>query len=147
VSGVWWSSVLLLARVTTRSRSSGGKAPGSAGAWGVLQTGETAGDEAFPPLADCVAVAVEFVRELLVGKAVRRRRAEDEPAAEDQGLRRGTGADQGVQLLLEFGGEDDGGREGSWHMRLPWCREATDRRAEIIMGHAGSSVQSLAANL
>jgi hypothetical protein len=146
LSGVWWSSVLLLARVTTRSRSSGGKAPGSAGAWRVLQTGETAGDEAFPPLADRVAVAVEFVRELLVGEAVRRR-AEDEPAAEDQGLWRGTGADQGVQLLLELGGEDDGGREGSWHVWLPWCREDTDRRAEIIMGSAGSSVQSLAANL
>ena len=67
-----------------------------------MQAGETAGDKAFPPLADRVAVAVEFVRELLVGEAVRRR-AEDEPAAEDQGLRRGTGADQSVQLLLEFG--------------------------------------------
>ena len=61
-----------------------------------MQAREAAGHEAFPPLSDRVAVAVEFVRELLIGEAVRGGRAEDESAAEDQGLRRGTGADQGV---------------------------------------------------
>jgi hypothetical protein len=50
-----------------------------------------------------VAVTVEFVRELLVGEVVGGRRAQDEPAAEGQSLRRGAGADEGVQLLLEFG--------------------------------------------
>src|SRR5271154_1063914 len=75
LSGVWWSSVLLLASVTTSRRSSGGKAPGSAGAWGVLQASQTAGDEAFPPLPDRVAVTVEFVSELLVGEVAVGRRA------------------------------------------------------------------------
>jgi hypothetical protein len=61
-----------------------------------LQASETVGDEALAPLSDGVAVAVEFVRELLIGKAVGGRRAQDESAAEDQSLGRGAGADQGV---------------------------------------------------
>src|SRR5215475_14561425 len=60
VAGWSWSSVLLLARVTARRRASGGKAPGPAGARGVLQARQARAREAFPPQADGVPVAVQF---------------------------------------------------------------------------------------
>jgi hypothetical protein len=61
-----------------------------------LQASEAADHEAFPPLSDGVAVAVEFVSELLIRKTFIRGRAEDEAAAEDKGLWRRAGADEGV---------------------------------------------------
>ena len=61
-----------------------------------MQASQAVDHKAFAPLTDGVAVTVEFVRELLIGEAVSGGRAEDEAAAEDQGLRRGTGADEGV---------------------------------------------------
>src|SRR5437762_2049069 len=69
-SGVGWSSVLLLASVTTARRSSGGKAPGPTGARGVLEAWQAPGDEALAPLADGVAVTVQFGRDPVVGRVV-----------------------------------------------------------------------------
>src|SRR5579863_1199981 len=69
-SGVGWSSVLLLARVRTARRSSGGKAPGSAGARGVLKALQAVGDEPLAPLADGVAITVQFDGDLVVGRVV-----------------------------------------------------------------------------
>jgi len=91
-----WSAVLLLARVMTERRSEGGKAPGSAGARGVLEAGEAFGDEAFAPLADGVAVAVEFGSDVLIRRGVRLGGEQDDAATEDECLRGGTGADEVV---------------------------------------------------
>src|ERR1700722_13134992 len=99
LAGWSWSSVLLVARLTTASSSSGGKAPGSSGAWGILQAAEAGGHEAFAPLADGVAVAVQFARNVLVVRPVVIGRAQDEATAKDQGLRRGACPDQGLELL------------------------------------------------
>jgi hypothetical protein len=105
VAGWSCASVLLVARLTTAVSSSGGKAPGPAGAWGVLQAVEAVGGEAFPPLADGMAVAVQFVGDLLVGRSVVAGGVEDEAAAKGQGLRRGAGGDEGLELLALGRGE------------------------------------------
>lgn len=88
--------------------SSGGKAPGSSGAWGVLQTGETGGDEAFTPEANGVSITVEFGGDVLIVGLVVLGGAEDEAAAEDEGLRSGAGADQRLELAAGLVGEYDG---------------------------------------
>ena len=113
------ASVLLVARLTTASRSSGGKAPGPTGAGGVLQAGEAGGDEALAPLADGVPVAVQLRGDLLVVGAVGVGSAQEEPAAEGQGLRGGAGAGEGLELLAEFVGEHDWGTEGAWPVQPP----------------------------
>src|SRR5262245_55412265 len=64
------SWVLLVASATTATRASGGKAPGPAGARGVLQAVQAVGGKAFAPLTDGVAVAVEFVGDGLVSRVV-----------------------------------------------------------------------------
>src|SRR4051812_47198928 len=85
------AAVASVARVTTSSRSSGGKAPRPAGAGGVLEAGEATGGEALAPLADGVAVAVEFGGDDLVGGAVVVGRPQDQTAAEGQCLGSGGG--------------------------------------------------------
>ena len=67
-------------------RSEGGKAPGSAGARGVLQAFEALGGEPLSPLANRVAITVEFVGNLLVGGLVRVGRPQNDAAAEGQCL-------------------------------------------------------------
>src|SRR5204863_517576 len=67
LTGRAWSSVLLVATATTAMRSEGGKAPGPAGARGVVQAFEPLGDEAFAPLADGMTVAAQFGGDLPVG--------------------------------------------------------------------------------
>src|SRR5947209_18802971 len=70
LAGRSWSSVLLVATATTAMRSEGGKARGPAGARGVLQALQALGHEAFPPLADGVAVTAQFGSNALVGQAI-----------------------------------------------------------------------------
>jgi hypothetical protein len=55
------------------------------------------GDEAFAPLADGVAVTVQFGGDVLVGRVVRLGGPQDDAATEGQRLRAGTGADQTFQ--------------------------------------------------
>src|SRR6266545_7459782 len=102
-SGVAWSSVRLLASVRTARRSSGGKAPGSAGAWGVLQARQAVGDKPLAPLADGVAVTIQFGGDRLVGRSVGLCGPQDQPATQGQGLRGGTGAGERFQLGTQFG--------------------------------------------
>ena len=108
VAGWSCASVLVVARLTTWSRSSGGKAPGAAGAGGVAEAAQAVGGEALAPLADGVAVAVEFGGDGLVGGPVRGRGPEDEAAAQGQGLGGGAGPDQGFELLAGLRGEHEG---------------------------------------
>lgn len=68
-----------------------------------MEAGQSVGSEAFPPLADGVSVAVEFLGKLLVGRVVVVGGVEDEAAAEGQGLRGGSGLDERVDLLTELG--------------------------------------------
>jgi hypothetical protein len=93
---------VLVAIATTASCSSGGKAPGPAGAWGILESVQAAGDEAFPPLADGVAVTVQVGGDVLVGRVVRLGGPQDDAAAEGQRLGAGTGADQTFQSAAQI---------------------------------------------
>jgi hypothetical protein len=107
VAGRSCASVLLVARLTTARSSSGGKAPGSAGAGCVLKALEAVGGEALSPLADGMAVAAQFVGDLLIGRPVVAGGVEDEAAAKGHGLGRGPGADEGSELLALVRGEND----------------------------------------
>src|SRR5947209_10050840 len=88
LAGQSCAAVASVARVTASRRSSGGKAPGPAGARGVLQAGQAALGEALAPQADGVAVAVELGGDGLVGGEVVVVGAQDQAAAEGQGLGR-----------------------------------------------------------
>src|SRR3954447_1789392 len=71
LTGRSWLRVVLVAIATTASCSSGGKAPGPAGAWGILEPVQASCDEACAPLANGMAVAAEFGGDVLVGRVVR----------------------------------------------------------------------------
>src|SRR5258705_13043705 len=64
------SEVLLQAIVTTAVWVSGGKAPGPAGAGGVLEPSQTMLEEALAPLPDGVAVAPQFSGDPEVGRVI-----------------------------------------------------------------------------
>jgi hypothetical protein len=64
-----------------------------------LQAGEAEFQEAVPPLADGMAVTVQFGGDLQVGRVVGVGGPQDEAAAENQGLGSGAGAGQGFQAL------------------------------------------------
>ena len=70
-----------------------------------MQAIQAVSGEAFPPLADGVAVTSQFVGELLVGRPVVACGQEDKAAAEGEGLGRGASADEGFELLTPFRGE------------------------------------------
>jgi hypothetical protein len=72
-----------------------------------LQTGQAVGDEALAPLADGMAVAAQFVGDLLVGRPILAGRVENKAAAKGQGLGRGPGGAEGLELLALVGGEYD----------------------------------------
>src|SRR3954466_1018127 len=103
LTGRSWLGVVLLARETTASCSSGGKAPGPAGAGGILESLQACYNEAFTPLADGMAVTVQFGGDVLVGGVVRCGGPQDDAAAEDQGLGSGAGADEGFESAAQRG--------------------------------------------
>ena len=119
LTGRSWLWVVLVAIDSTASRSSGGKAPGPAGAWGVLESLQAFCDEAFAPLADGMAVTVQCGGDVLVGRVVRLGGVQDDAAAEGQRLGSGAGADEGLQLATQVGGQFDDRGEGARHGRAP----------------------------
>ena len=66
-----------------------------------------------------MAIAVEVGGDALVVGLIVSGGAEDESAAEDEGLGRGAGAYEGVQLLAVMLREDDGRAKGTWHEEPP----------------------------
>src|SRR5947209_19106184 len=103
----------------TASCSSGGKAPGPAGAGGILESLQAAGDEAFAPLADGMAVTVQCGGDLLVGRMVRLGGVQHDATAEGQRLGRGTGADERIESSAEIGIQFDTRGEGARHGSPP----------------------------
>src|SRR6185437_468373 len=89
----------------TCRRSSGGKAPRSAGARCILEAGQTVGHIAFSPLTHGVAVAVESVGDLLISRLVGFGGAEHNPTAVNHGLGCRTGANKSVECIALFDGE------------------------------------------
>jgi hypothetical protein len=72
-----------------------------------LQAGKARGDEAFTPQANGVSITVQFRGDLLIGGAVVVGGAEDGAAAQEEALWSGARADQDLELLPDFGGQDD----------------------------------------
>jgi hypothetical protein len=112
-----------------------------------LEAGEAVGDEAFAPLADRVAITLQFGGDLLVGGVVVAGGPEDESATPDQGLRSRTGTDQELELQSEGGGENDQRAKRTWHKGPPCRRDNRDAVEAIIMPRSCPCVQQLAANL
>src|SRR5256885_464577 len=102
---------------TTATRSEGGKAPGPAGAWGVLEAFEATGDEAFAPEANGVTITAQLGSDLLVAGAVRLRGAQDDAAAESQSLGGGAGTGKGFELGAKLVLHLDDRAEGARHGR------------------------------
>jgi hypothetical protein len=101
-----------------------------------LQTRKTFGDETLAPLADGMAVAVEFGGDVLIGGVVGPGGTQDDAAAKDQGLRRGTGANQTFELRANLRCQFNWGSEGAWHGCPPWLRHKIDCLGNFIATHA-----------
>jgi hypothetical protein len=84
-----------------------------------LQAFQALGNEAFAPAADGVAIEAKLGGNFLVGWVVRLSRAQEDTAAENQGLGRGAGADQGFELGAKFVWQLDDRAEGTRHSRPP----------------------------
>jgi hypothetical protein len=112
-----------------------------------VEASEAVAGEAFAPLADGMAVAIELLGNLLVSRVGVRGGREDEPAAEYQGLRGRTGADQGLQLLAKFRGKDNPRAERTWHDVPPCTATDSETSESVIMAGLSTFVQTLAANL
>src|SRR2546422_395596 len=95
VAGPSCSSVALLAMERTSHGCAGGKAPRSAGPRRVVEAGSALAERAAAPGRHRVAVAVALGGARAVGGVIQRGRAQDQPAANDQGVGRGPGVDQG----------------------------------------------------
>jgi hypothetical protein len=96
-----------------------------------LQAGQAAVVEAPPPQGDGVAVTAELAGDLAVGGLIGFGGAEDQAAAEGQGLRGGVGAGQREQLVALDAGEGDGDSERQRHGILPRRKTGTQRRAAV----------------
>jgi len=105
-------------------------------------------DEAFPPLADGVPVAIQLFGDLLVGRVVVGRGVEDDAAAEGQALGCRASAGEHLELLALVSRKDDTRGKGTRH-DVPPCSRGKRRKpvAQIIMGGSDTFVQTLAANL
>ncbi len=88
---VFWASQSEFALGPTRAR-------------GILQTGQAVFGEAFPPLADGVSIAVEFLGDGLIGGLIGIGGAEDEAAAKDERLWGGPGPDERFELSARISG-------------------------------------------
>jgi hypothetical protein len=64
-----------------------------------LETGQTLFHVAFPPLTHSVAIAAEFVGDLLIGRWLGLGRIQNDATAENKRLRRRMGADKSFKRL------------------------------------------------
>jgi transposase len=66
-----------------------------------------------------MAVTIQSVGNLLIGRRLGLRGRQDNPTPEGQRLRRRPSADQSVERIALFGGKNHGGGKRTWHWRLP----------------------------
>ena len=101
-----------------------------------MQALQAVGGEALPPLADGVAVAAQLGGDVPIGGAIVRGGAEDDATAEGQRLRRGAGADEGLELVPDLLGQLDGRTEGAWHGWPPGEQDRVVVPEDIMGTHA-----------
>src|SRR5439155_10891849 len=120
------SLVLLVARVTTSSCSSGGKAPRPTGTRSILQASETVLEKTRSPKDGGVASAAKLVSNLQIGRLILGCQPQDQPTAKDQGLRCGMGPGESLQAILCFEVQNNRRRERVWHDGHPCPRDPGD---------------------
>ena len=101
------------------ARCSGEKARGTPRAWSVLQARQALVEKTPPPGGDRVAVAAEFVGDLAITGSVVLRGAQEESAAESQGLRSGQGVAEALQGQTISVGKVQKRRVGDRHGQRP----------------------------
>jgi hypothetical protein len=97
-----------------------------------LESFESLGGKAFSPASDGVAIAIELVGDILIGRLAWVRREQNDATAECQGLWRGACADESFELGAEFGLQFDGRAKGTGHgniLSLGPCRLTNDSLA------------------
>jgi hypothetical protein len=122
---------VLLAKEITSSRTEGGKLPRSTRPRLILQTGQSVLQVSVSPHGDGVAIATKLSGDLEIAGMVIGGSPKNQSAAKRQGLRRGTGADQGLELGTLWIGQTDNLRERhrhgehpcSWGPRMIFVRE------------------------
>ena len=87
---------------TTSTRAEGGKSPRPTRPRSVLQAREALPKVAAPPYGDRVAIAIQFRRDVQIGRAIRVSSPQDHPNAKRKGLGCRTGTDQRLQLFPLF---------------------------------------------
>jgi hypothetical protein len=97
-----------------------------------LEANKAFGDEAFAPLADGVAVAVEFGGDVLVGRGLRPGGEQDDAATKDERLRGRTGADEVFEVGTHFSGQHDHRAKGTWHGNPPGEQDEVISRRIIL---------------
>lgn len=83
-----------------------------------MQTSEAVLAEARSPQDDGVARAAELVGDLHIGRLILGRQAQNQPRAEDQGLRRGVGPGERLQSLLRLEVQDNHRSKWAWHVGI-----------------------------
>jgi len=102
---------------------------------GVLKSGQPVLCEALAPLADGVAVARQLGGDLLVGRLVVSGGEQDDAGAQRQGLWRGAGAGESLELAAQFICEVNAGAERARHGWTPRGRDR-DVGLPLIMAPA-----------
>src|SRR5271157_1167518 len=109
----------------------GGKLPRSTRPRLILKTGQSVLQVAVSPHRDGVSIAPKLSGDLKVARMVLRSGPENQPGSQDQGLRRGTGPDQSLELGTLWIGQTNNLRERhrhgehpcSWGPRVIFVRE------------------------
>jgi hypothetical protein len=84
-----------------------------------------------------VSIAVEFLGDGLIGGLLGSGGAEDDAAAEDEGLWGGPSPNERFELPADIGGQVDLGTEGKWHGSLRANREKVSFTKGIMANRAG----------
>jgi hypothetical protein len=98
--------------VVTSTRPSGGKDRWATGAWGVLESDQSAFEEPGAPQRHGVATTAEFGGDHAIGRVIVSGQAEDDSGAEGESLRCGRRPGESFELVTQFGGQTDDRRAG-----------------------------------
>src|SRR5258708_35690795 len=138
-TGVPASGGLVVARTRTLWRSSGGKSGRTGAAREVVEHLEAVALETPPPLGDGIAVAAQFLGDVVVAWLVGLGAAEHQARPEGQALGRGAGVGQLLQPLPFVGGQTDTRGFTSHGTPSRRSQETGDNRSGRVTSNAGNT--------
>ncbi len=120
VAGQWYVVGFRVAMAITSSRAEGGKAPRATRARCILQATQALGEIATAPTANRMAVTVQLLGYLQIGRVRWRRRAEDHLTTKGQGLGGGGCTGNRFQTRLFLASQDHVGSKWRRHRPVPY---------------------------